>query len=324
MRAPDFWQSDGILPTLLTPAAALYGAAGSLRRRQARPWRAAVPVVCVGNLVAGGAGKTPVARSICARLIERGLACHLLSRGYGGKEKGPLRVDLQRHTARDVGDEALLLAQTATAWIARDRAAGARAAAEAGAGAIVLDDGFQNPSLIKDFSLLVVDGGYGFGNRRLIPAGPLREPVADGMSRADAVVVIGQDTARVSEQVPARLPILRAQLAAGTGSSEVAGKPVIAFAGIGRPEKFFETLECLNCDLRGRHPFADHHMYNDHEIMILADKADKLKAQLVTTAKDFVRLPDHLQALVASIEVDLQWDSVDDLDRLLEPVLADD
>lgn len=324
MRAPDFWRSDGILPTLLAPAAAIYGAAGALRRRRARPWRAPVPVVCIGNLVAGGAGKTPVARSVCARLTERGLVCHLLSRGYGGTEKGPLRVDPQRHTARDVGDEALLLAQTAPAWIARDRAAGAKAAADAGAGAIVLDDGFQNPSLAKDVSLLVVDGGYAFGNRRLIPAGPLREPIADGMSRADAVVVIGQDTGQVSEQVPAHLPILRARLIAGGGSSDVAGKPVIAFAGIGRPEKFFETLENLQCDLRGRHPFADHHMYSDHEIMILADKADKLKAQLVTTAKDFVRLPEHLQALVAVIEVDLQWDSADNLDRLLEPVLTND
>ncbi len=317
MRAPDFWQSQGVLPSLLAPVAALYGAAGSLRRRWRQPWRAPVPVICVGNLVAGGAGKTPIARSICARLTQQGHQCHLLSRGYGGRASGPLQVDPQRHGARDVGDEALLLAQTAPAWIARDRAAGARAAAQAGATVIILDDGFQNPSLEKDLSLLVVDGAYGFGNGRLIPAGPLREPVADGVSRADGVVLIGDDSAQVCRRVPSHIPILQAKLIPGAGSADIAGKPVVAFAGIGRPEKFFQTLENLDCDLRGRHAFADHHFFRDHEIMVLADKADKLKAQLVTTAKDFVRLPDHLQALVAFIEVDVAWSAATDLDHLL-------
>ena len=189
---------------------------------------------------------------------------------------------------------------------------------------IILDDGYQNPSLEKDLSLLVVDGGYGFGNGRLIPAGPLREPLAGGVSRADAVILIGQDTARVSERVPSHIPVLRAQFTPGPGSAEVAGKPVVAFAGIGRPEKFFQTLENLDCDLLGCHAFADHHHFRDHEIMVLADKADKLRARLVTTAKDFVRLPDHLQGLVTFVEIEVLWDDVHDLDRLLESVLRAD
>ncbi len=321
MRAPGYWDSDGLLPALLTPVAALYGAIATLRRRRTKSWRAPVPVVCVGNLVAGGAGKTPVARSVCARLIEMGHRAHLLSRGYGGRKPGPLRVDPQAHGAPDVGDEALLLAATAPTWIARDRAAGARAAVEAGAKAIVLDDGFQNAALAKDLSMLVIDGGYGFGNRMLIPAGPLREPVDEGLARADAVVLMGADTANVAPLLPAGLPVLAARLTPSDGVAEVSGKPVVAFAGIGRPEKFFATLECLGCEMLGRHPFADHHFYRDHEIMILADKADKLRALLVTTAKDFVRLPEHLRSLVAYIEVEVEWENPNQLDILLEKAM---
>ena len=317
MRAPGFWDTDGLVPRLLSPMAALYQTVAAARRKRARPWRAPVPVICIGNLVAGGAGKTPVARSVCARLAAKGCHAHLISRGYGGRDTGPTRVDPDRHTALHVGDEALLLAATGPTWIARDRAAAARKAVEAGAQAIILDDGFQNPALAKDLSLVVIDGAYGFGNRRLIPAGPLREPVREGLARADAVVLMGEDRANVAEQLPASLPVLPAHLKPSGGIDEVGGEPVVAFAGIGRPEKFFETLESLGCELLGRHPFADHHRYRDHEIMVLADKADKLQALLVTTAKDFVRLPQHLQGIVAYIEIEVEWDSIHDLDNLL-------
>ena len=317
MRAPSFWDTDGLVPRLLSPAAALYQTIAAARWKRARPWRAPVPVVCIGNLVAGGAGKTPVARSVCARLAAKGCHAHLVSRGYGGRDRGPTRVDPSRHDSVDVGDEALLLAATGPTWIARDRAAAARKAVEAGARAIVLDDGFQNPALDKDLSFLVIDGAYGFGNGRLIPAGPLREPIGDGLARADAVVLMGEDRANIAKKLPASLPVLPAHLKPSGGIDDVSGKPVVAFAGIGRPEKFFETLESLSCELLGRHPFADHHRYRDHEIMVLADKADKLQALLVTTAKDFVRLPDHLQGLVAYIEIEVEWESINDLDNVL-------
>lgn len=321
MRAPGYWDSQGLLPSLLTPAAALYNIIATMRRRRVQPWRAPVPVICIGNLVAGGAGKTPVARSVCARLADKGHQTHLVSSGYGGRETGPLHVNPNRHGSLDVGDEALLLAATAPTWIARDRAAGARAAIEAGAQAIVLDDGFQNPALENDLSLLVVDGAYGFGNGRLIPAGPLREPVNEGLARADAVVLMGADRVNIAKVLPKSLPILTAHLKPCGGIAEVAGKSVVAFAGIGRPEKFFETLEDLDCELLGRHQFADHHHYREHEIMVLADKADKLDALLVTTAKDYVRLPDHLRAVVSFVEIEVEWESARDLDKLLETTL---
>ena len=219
MRAPGFWQKDGLLPRLLAPASLCFAAGGWLRRRLASPQHVEAQVICVGNLVAGGAGKTPVAVAIGERLLARGATVHFLSRGYGGRERGPLRVEPDRHGAADVGDEPLLLARTAPTWIARDRAAGAAAAVTAGAGVIVMDDGFQNHTLRKDLSLLVVDGGYGFGNKRVMPAGPLREPLASGLGRADAVVLIGTDQCGVEAMLPPSLPLLRAVLAPLCGNA---------------------------------------------------------------------------------------------------------
>lgn len=318
MRAPNFWKTGGPLATLLAPASALYRALATIRHRTAMPWRAPIPVVCVGNLVAGGAGKTPVAIAVANRLSAKGRRPHLLSRGHGSRERGPLRVDSARHDALSVGDEPLLLAAAAPTWIARDRAAGGRAAAAAGAGAIVLDDGFQNPSMVKDLSLLVIDGGYGFGNGRLIPAGPLREPIAAGLARADAVVLIGEDRIGIRADLPATLPVIAATLEPDDSATAVRGRAVVAFAGIGRPEKFFATLASLDCELLGRHPFADHHHYHDHEILVLADKAAKLDAMLVTTAKDHARLPDHLRALVTVVGVAVAWRDPERLDIMLD------
>ena len=212
IRAPEFWSGDGgggLLPLLLSPFAALYGAATA--RRVARPgWKAPVPVICCGNATAGGAGKTTVALDLGRRLANRGIAVHFLLRGYGGSLKGPLRVDPAHHDSLAVGDEALLLAAERPAWISADRAAGARAAIAAGAQAIVMDDGLQNPTLEKDVSLLVVDGTYGFGNGRVIPAGPLREPVAEAAARCRAAVLIGEDECNALALLPPRLPVLRA------------------------------------------------------------------------------------------------------------------
>mgnify|MGYP000638645222 CR=1 FL=1 len=193
MRAPDFWQpgKGGFAAMALAPLGRVYAAAGAARRAAARPWKAPVPVICIGNLVAGGAGKTPVALDFGKRLIDSGETVHFLSRGYGGTEKGPLRIDPAIHTCQAVGDEPLLLARLAPTWIAADRRLGCQAAVAAGAGIVIMDDGFQNPTTVKDLSVIVIDGGYGFGNGRVMPAGPLREPVAAGLKRAQAVVVIG-------------------------------------------------------------------------------------------------------------------------------------
>lgn len=323
MRTPDFWyRPAGLAAWTLAPLGALYGLAGRLRMARGTPHKAGVPVLCVGNLVAGGAGKTPVCIAVAEALRARGVTAQFLTRGHGGRQRGPLPVDPARHGADDVGDEALLLAAHAPCWVARDRAAGARAAESAGAQAIVMDDGFQNPGLAKDCALVVVDGGVGFGNGRLVPAGPLREPVTRGLARADAVVVMGEDRAGVERLVNGALPVLHARLEPAEEARDLSGRAVLAFAGIGRPEKFFATLEALGAHLKERVGFADHHPYRREEIMALVDRAAGLGATPVTTAKDAARLPAALRPLVRVVPVRAVWREPARLDRLLDTVLT--
>jgi tetraacyldisaccharide 4'-kinase len=308
MRAPEFWHATspmaGLAGGLLAPLGAAWDAASRLRRALARPYRAAVPVICVGNLVAGGSGKTPVVLALAGSIGASGVAVHIVTRGYGGRLGGPLRVDPARHDAAAVGDEALLIAASSPCWVARDRAAGVRAAVAAGAAAILLDDGFQNPGIEKDLSLVVVDAEYGFGNCRVIPAGPLREPAAAGLRRADAVVLLGNgDPDCVRE---AGCPIFRAELEP-VGGERFAGARVVAFAGIGRPEKFVATLNRVGASVIAAYPFPDHHPFSEVEIARLRDAAEQGGARLVTTAKDWVRLPARLREGIEVLEVRVRW-----------------
>ena len=329
MRAPEFWREDGAIPALLSPLGAVYRAAAQVRVALTRPYDPGVPVICVGNLVAGGAGKTPVALSLLSLLTARGLKAQALGRGYGGRLAGPLRVDPAQHGAADVGDEALLLARAAPTWIARDRAAGARAAAGAGAQAgaqagaevIVMDDGFQNPCVVKRLSLLVVDGAYGFGNGRIMPAGPLREPAEAGLARADAVIILGGDTWGVAARVGGRRPLLHAHLEPCVGAPDLKGQRVLAFAGIGRPEKFFATLEGLGAEVAARHAFADHHLYSGAEIAHLIAEAETARARAVTTEKDAVRLPPEFKDKVSTVPVRLVWRDPRAIETLLSGAL---
>jgi tetraacyldisaccharide 4'-kinase len=328
VRAPDFWWTPGGGPAavLLEPAARAYQFVARRRAAAVRPWRAGVPVLCVGNLVAGGAGKTPVAMDVAGRLALRGVAVHFLSRGYGGGLAGPVRVDPDRHGFAEVGDEPLLLARQAPTWVSRDRPAGCRAAIAAGAGAIVMDDGFQNPSVVKDLSFVVVDGGRGFGNGRCLPAGPLRESLAAGLARADAIVLIGEDkmgTAQAIAAVRRTLPILRARAVPGPELAELAGKPVVAFAGIGDPRKFFAMLRAARCDMRGELAFADHHPYSAADLAGLAERARVTASLLVTTAKDARRLPAGAAAEVRVLTIGVEWEDEAALEKCLEPMMAD-
>lgn len=322
MRAPEFWRQDGILPLLLSPLGLGYDFAGRLRRALARPLDTGATVICVGNLVAGGAGKTPVAISLLKLLTARGKRAHGLTRGYGGKLAGPARVDPSRHGAEQVGDEALLLARAAPAWIARDRAAGARAAVAAGAEVIVMDDGHQNPHLTRRLSLLVVDGAYGFGNGRVMPAGPLRESMARGLARAQAAVILGADTWGVEAALEGRLKVLHAALVPDSNAPDLKGRRVAAFAGIGRPDKFFATLEAMGAVLIERRAFADHHRYRPGELRELIDTAAAANALAVTTEKDAVRLPAELRAKVVAVPVTVAWRNQADLETLLAPLLT--
>jgi tetraacyldisaccharide 4'-kinase len=319
LSPPEFWSRPGLMPSLLEPAAQAYAAVGAARRALATQYRAAVPVICVGNLVVGGAGKTPIVDSLARLLRARGRRPAILSRGYGGRTAGPIQVDPARHDAPAVGDEPLLLARTAPVWVARDRAAGARAAIDAGADCLVMDDGFQNPGLAKDLSLLAVDGAYGFGNGRVLPAGPLREPAANGLSRADAVVLLGEDRTVLEPGLPK--PLLRAILTPLNGA-DFAGAPVIAFAGIGRPAKFFAALEGAGARLLGRHAFPDHHPYAEAELRRLADAAAAHDARLVTTEKDWMRLAPPWRTRIATLAVRVAWQDEAALMTLIDAVLA--
>jgi tetraacyldisaccharide 4'-kinase len=318
MRSPEFWERPGLRPALLAPLGHLYAAIGRMRRRIVRPWRAPVPVVCVGALTAGGAGKTPTAIAVARRLAAMGRKPHILTRGYKGRLAGPVQVDIRSHTSREVGDEALLLAEAAPTWVARNRIAGARSAVAAGADVLVLDDGFQNPHLAKDLSLVVIDGGQGVGNGRLLPAGPLRESIARGLERAQAVVLVGKDRTGLAARVPRKLPLLRARLVPDTaGAAILRGKRVLAFAGIGRPQKFLDSLQEVGAKVVEQRLFADHHAYRVAELEALMAAAAKLDAIPVTTAKDAVRVPPGGCDKLRVLDVALAFDRPDELDGLL-------
>ncbi|MGE4278614.1 MAG: tetraacyldisaccharide 4'-kinase [Magnetospirillum sp.] len=312
MQAPDFWRHDGLLPRLLSPLAGLYAWGGRKKRLGGEGFRAAMPVICVGNIVAGGAGKTPVCLALGAKLAAMGRAPHFLTRGYGGTEAGPRLVDPIRHNAARVGDEALLLAAQGPTWVARHRPDGAVAAAEIGAGTLVMDDGFQNGSLHHDLALVVVDGGYGFGNGRVIPAGPCRENVAEGLARARAVVLMGEDRVGVRSLLAGKT-VLQARLVPGPEAAQLHGAKIAAFAGIGRPAKFFDTLRQCGAHLVTAKAFADHHAYETSEIAEILDQG----LEVWTTAKDAVRVPPELRDQVRVLNVTLAWNDDAAVDELL-------
>jgi tetraacyldisaccharide 4'-kinase len=323
LRTPRWWYARDpakgrLARLLLSPLAAIWQSATQRRLSRGRPFDPGVPVICVGNLTVGGVGKTPVAQAIACRL-----GAHIVTRGHGGRLVGPLRVDPGRHSAADVGDEPLMLARDLPVWVARDRAAGALAAVEAGASVLVLDDGYQNPALRKTLSLVVVDGEtrdgeWPFGAEGVFPSGPMREPLDVGLNRADAVVLIlPGNLDEPDPELLARLnarPILIARL-------EPAGPPpagrLIAFAGIGKPWKFERALRAAGADVIDMHTFPDHHPYGDTDLAKLIAEATRTGARLITTEKDWTRLSAAWRDRIFSWPVRVRFENEAALEALL-------
>jgi tetraacyldisaccharide 4'-kinase len=294
VRAPAFWwRKPGLGATALAPLAAIYGRIAG-KRLAGVGRRIGVPVVCIGNLTLGGSGKTPTALAVARILIADGERPWFLSRGYGGRQRGPLVVDPNKHRAEDVGDEPLLLARVAPTVVGRDRPAGALLARELGANSIVMDDGFQNPSLDKQLSIITLDGRHGIGNARVFPSGPLRAPLDPQLARAQVLIVVGDIAQAASVMAIAKargLEVFRAQLKPDPEAVELlAQAPVLAFAGIGHPDKFFTTLREAGIRLGLTRGFADHHRYTPAQANRLVAEAERHGWNLVTTEKDWVRL----------------------------------
>jgi tetraacyldisaccharide 4'-kinase len=294
MREPGFWhRPSSWISVLLTPLGAIYGLVAG-RRLQREGFDAGIPVLCIGNYHVGGAGKTPTVLALANLLRDLGETPAVLSRGYGGRLHGPIKVDPERHAAVDVGDEPLMLARTIPVVVARDRVGGVALARSQGASVILMDDGFQNPAIAKDASLIVIDSDRGLGNGRIFPAGPLRAPLPLQLARTDALIVVGDGTAagEIAAAIAARgHPVLSAHLRADDGSlALLGGKRVLAFAGIGDPLRFFRTLRDNGIDVVRERAFADHHPFSKSEIATLLAEANREVLTLVTTEKDMARL----------------------------------
>lgn len=321
MKSPDFWQKENtLLSKLLSPLGKVYGFITLQRFKTVKAYRSKIPVICIGNLVMGGVGKTPLAVSIAEHFKMIGMKPVFLTRGYGGGISNVL-VDLEKHTAKDTGDEAMILARVAPTIVDADRKRGAKTAERLGSDVIIMDDGFQNPHLVKDLSFAVFDGRYGFGNAKVFPAGPLREPLEEGLKRANAFVVVGKDKAGVRDWIVQHFPMLpgaNVHIEQEQGIiQQLLGRNVFAFAGIGYPDKFFDMLREYGCNVVETQAFSDHYPYMDDDLIDVLERAEKQDAVAVTTAKDAVRVPARFLPRIRIVDAFTVWDTPDVMTSLL-------
>ena len=313
MRTPSHWQNKNWLSSLLYPFSCCYALATLLRLKLHKPCKVAVPVICIGNLTAGGVGKTPVAASIAQILKTNGYNPFFISRGYGGTLDHAI-VDVNIHSASEVGDEPLLLARIAPVVINPRRDIAAKEAIENGADIIVMDDGFQNPYLYKNKSLLVIDGATGLGNQMPIPSGPLREFIHQGLKRANGIIILGEDKHQCANLAP-NLPLFRGKIAPKCPKEHTDN--IIAFAGIGRPEKFYQSLRDCGFNILKTYDFPDHHFYTNEELNEIITQAENLGTQIYTTGKDIVKITHKLLQYFNVLDIEIEWDNQELLERFI-------
>lgn len=330
-KTPAFWYRDPettsppLLEKILAPASWLYRAGFEIHQRSSTAQTSEIPIVCIGNLNAGGTGKTPTALALMQMIKTYSLARNpfFLLRGYGGGQRGPLLVDPKIHDAWDTGDEALILAGKAPTIVSADRNLGAELALRKGADLILMDDGLQNPTIRKDIKIIVINGEMGFGNGRMIPAGPLREPLGRGLAGADAFILIGEDKRGVLSLLPRDKPVIQAYLINEPQQAPLPDKFYLAFAGLGYPEKFFTFLrEDMGLNVVETVTFPDHYPYNSYDLETLRDKALRIGAELITTQKDYLRLPKHEGFTVHSVPVRMNFQDESGLAAFLQSRLS--
>lgn len=312
MKTPKYWQSNSLISKILYPLGYIYGRLTQLRLRLKKPQKVEAKVICVGNITAGGTGKTPVSISI-ARLLETEMYHpFFVTRGYGGKLQN-IMVNNKKHSAKDVGDEPLLLSKQAPVIVNANRYEGAKLAEKEGADVIIMDDGFQNPGLHKDISFLVFDGHYGIGNGKIIPAGPLRETFEDGVKRADALIIMGKDKHNLAQR--SKLPVFFGHTE--PAQTTMNSNNILAFAGIGHPQKFYHTLSLQGYNVVETIDFPDHHFYSKADLENIMVKAKKLNADIYTTSKDFVKIPLQFHKDINVLEIAVVWDKPEELTEFI-------
>ena len=327
MKAPYFWshgldpysrEAAPVLRAMLTPLAGIYSWAGARRIRSSEPYQCGVPVICAGNVTVGGTGKSPLVAALRNWFSKKGIRAASLSRGYKGRLKGPLKVDGQTHSAEAVGDEPLMLSQTGESWIGADRAIASKAMVTDGVELIIMDDGFQNPSLHKDHSILVIDSEAPFGNGYVIPKGPLREPVSSALRRASSIALMGSgpppDDIRGKS-----LPVLRARI---QPTAPPPSGPLVVFAGIGRPQKVFDSVEAHGGSIVESVPFPDHHTYTPGDLRYLQALASEREATLLTTEKDYSRLSLNDREGIQAWPVEVAFDNPELIDEMFSDILS--
>jgi len=322
LKAPKFWyqKKDTYLSSFLYPLSLLFRFGTKIRNIVSSTNKGPLPIICIGNIVVGGAGKTPVALKIGKLLIKAGYKPNFISKGYAGLIKKSTLVK-SWHSAKSIGDESILLSEVANTWIGIDRINSAKLAKNNNSNCLIMDDGFQNPTIYKDFSIIVINASQEFGNKRVMPSGPLRESIKRGLSRTNLVIVIGDITQELKKIIPKNIPIVKAKFEIKKENKIFKGKNIIAFAGIAYPEKFFHSLTEEGAKILKKVTFPDHHIYSENDLLSLAEIANKTKSILVSTKKDFVRIPKSFRSLVNTLEGEIVFYDEEFLVEILSNVI---